>query len=309
MNVRQSSAVRDLPVEPRSGSEILSATHIFEVEIATVTASQWKRQGFLEGRQLSLVVRLLELFKGGLELSANRDFQVEVEQTRESEFSAGDYHGLWSHLDPEAGVRYLVFAIGNTTSGSALMQEPSCRSVLSSAFAPDVRAAIDAEHGIASVNEPGESSEVLFRIAEAQRSTLNDLFGRYLWARLKPAFLKQPNTYLPRILALTSSRSLTTRYRESLLTGLSDALMDLDEPKGLVLPAIRAMFSIVYLDEASPMRENLVSGHIYNLLFVDSAPRFHVNEVLDAKTRRQVLDAIRNIQGDRSEEIRRWLKN
>src|SRR6185295_2593467 len=108
---REVSTFDGLPYEPGSSAELLNSTHVFTVEILALAATPFVAgDDDLEHRVLSLELRLIKIFKGKLDVDEGQTFTLKVLQHRESELFVTEFHGLWSHLEVEAGVRYVVIA-------------------------------------------------------------------------------------------------------------------------------------------------------------------------------------------------------
>ncbi|MFI5382413.1 MAG: hypothetical protein ACHRHE_24210, partial [Tepidisphaerales bacterium] len=96
-SAKQDAAPAPLPHEPESSSELLAATHLFTVEILQQSATPWAGAADnLQHRTLSLKLRLLELFKGNVQLKPGDAFDLNVAQRREDALTVSDYHGFWS---------------------------------------------------------------------------------------------------------------------------------------------------------------------------------------------------------------------
>ncbi|MBZ5625996.1 MAG: hypothetical protein LAQ69_46005 [Acidobacteriia bacterium] len=291
-----------LPLEPQSTSEILSATHLFTVAIVGRDDVPWGTgPGGMQQRTLRLQVELLELLKGSLDVPPGTRFSLEVVQKRVSAFIEMDYMGLWSHADTAPGVRYLVVSTGASQSPAKLMQEGPCKRLFDAKLAADVHAAIAAE--------PGTNASRLLQFAYERRAKVDELFGRYLWARIKPAFLKQHAMVLPLIVRLMHAADATEGFRRSVADGLDDAMSDLHEPDDLVIAVARAYFEMLAQPEAQPLHDDLIEGYIFNTVFIDEGKsRIDSHRVFpNAADRQRYASLLKDSDQERAAELRNWL--
>ena len=305
-----------LPVEPKSSSELLSAHHLFLVEILDLAEQPWgPGANGLESRQLRMHLRLLEVFKGTLQVATGAAFPLDVQQQRESEYVTSDYHGLWSHLSPTVGAKYLVFGDGSSNSPAALMQEDACQKLLGPEYVPDVHLAIEAEAEFRQASRPGQHSApegdpalALLHFGFEKRSQAKDLFERYLWARVSPEFQrKQPQT-LSQILQLMAEPSESVEFRSGLISDVYDATVDLQPDPQLTQRVLRVFFSLLLQNDASPLHERLVDVEIFGLAFEDDRPAFHSASIFpDERERERLRGAVLQIDSDRARELAAWL--
>jgi hypothetical protein len=302
MDSHVEGALGQLPVEPASTSEILSATHIFTVAIVGRTEQAWTAgAGGISQRRVQLQLDLAEVLKGRLNAAAGSKFSLEVVQKGVSPFVQMDYMGLWSHADTDAGVRYLIVAKGSSQSPADLMQEGPIERLFPAALAADVRAAAAAEQ----TRDPLR----LLQFAGGQSAKLDELFGRYVWARLMPAFLKQYQSLLEPVLSLLKDTKANSGFRREIVEGLDDAVTKLGSPLELIVPVARAYFGLLSRSETESLHDDLVDVHIFNLLFIDEKkPRIDSNRVIsNAAERRSFASILQNFDTERSSQLRRWL--
>ncbi|MCA1567702.1 MAG: hypothetical protein LC803_19065 [Acidobacteria bacterium] len=319
-----------LPLEPDSVSELLFATHLFTVEIISLTATPWAVEADdLQHRRLGIVLRLLALHKGKLNLQPSQTFPLEVEQRRESEFFNHDFHGLWSHVtpQPEVGVRYVVISRAATDSPAALMQEGACVRLLVPAYESDILLALEAERlyreifaaaNYESNNETEYEPKHEPPTIAAARALLNftrervagcrDIYALYFWARIQPALLANTELLLPGVLTLASSSNAKNSFRQTTVALIYDAALDF-EPDSPPYRIVLATFVALLLQpEASLLHEMLVEVQLYNLIFQDQRPRFNSGAMIpDADAHRAVLAALAPFKTERAQRIKVWL--
>jgi hypothetical protein len=305
-----------LPFESDSGSELLSANHLFVVEILDLTERPWSPgPDGLEQRGLRMNARLLETFKGALDLAPGKAFPLEVQQRRESEFVTSDYHGMWSHISPTAGTRYLVFADASSNSPAALMQEGACKKLLGPEYTSDVRLAIQAEtlfqHASRSpeaANREGGAIQLLLRFSNDKRSQAKDLYERYLWARVGPAFREKEPHLLSQILELVAAVDGTLELRSELVSELYDATVDLQPDADLARRVLRVFFSLLLQKVSASLQPRLVDVEIYGLAFEDDKPAFPAASIFpDAREREHLKAIVLQFDSERAHALSAWL--
>lgn len=303
-----------LPYEPNSSSELLSANHLFTVEILRLESSPWSfGADELERRSLQMDLRLLEVFKGDLDIEENESFQLEVEQRRESEFIRSDYYGLWSHIEPAAGTRYLVVANGTATSPAELMQEEYCEQLLDEELSTDVRAAVEAEEKyINAIQKNGEveteAARMLLKLAFEYRNQRKDVFARYIWARVRPTFVEDQKSLLPETLEIIAARDGTIELRGSFISDLYATVLFVKPSSDVSREVLRTFFAVLLQEESAPLHYRLVEVQIYNLVFRPEKKPFAVESILpDSAERERVKAVITKFHTDRAREIIAWL--
>jgi hypothetical protein len=309
-----------LPFEPDSISELLSATHLFTVEVASFAATPWTTAADgLEHRSLDMTFRLLALYKGRLDVQPEETFPLNVEQRRESEFFNHEFYGLWSHVEPqpEVGVRYVVVSQGATGAPAALMQEGACRRLLTPEYESDILLAREAERLFRrTLDDRGQESptlsaaRALLNFTQERRAVGLDLFALYLWARVQPPLLQAPEVLLPEALALALSPDARTKFRLIIVASVYEAalLFAPDSPPYQLV--LRALLTLLTRPEAAPLHETLVEVQLYNLLFQNSVPRFpRAGIVPDAAERGRLRDALAPFASERAQRIKVWLNS
>lgn len=306
-----------LPYEQDSTSEILSSTHLFLVEVVSIEEMPWSGgPDGLEHRGLGMDMKLLEVYKGTLDLEPDGVFHLEVEQRRESEFVESDYHGLWSHIEPAVGVQYLVFAIAQTQSPADCMQEDTCQRLYDGERTPEIRLAVEAERVFRDTyeNQALEDPELtamiaLIRFGQEHRVTGRDIFGRYLWARVSARFIQDEEHLFPEIQALIAASDAQIDLRTSLIYDTYDAVLFEKSNSEIYIKMLRTFFSLLLQAESEQLHEDLVNIYIYDLAVPAEGRKPRVDRVLpDGEERDRIEIVLSKFDTDRAREVLAWLK-
>jgi hypothetical protein len=309
MSNLQSAAESGLPCEPGSASELLSSTHVFQVEVRSVKELPWEPGPVGQKRRLNLGVRLVEIFKGKLSLEKGKSFEVSVEQHRIGASIIEDVPGAWSHVKPAAGASYLVLARGTATDPAELMQDGPFRGLFDAAQAGDARLALRAESQAGSGAASLGAARTQLRFAKAEQASAGDLYARYLWVRVLPAFSKKPAALLPDVLALLTAKDAPVLFRQALISMLSNAIDDFELAPELRVNVAQTYLALLLKAESSPLHDHLACVEIPGLLFLEDRPILAVREVVPNVTERGRLKAALRALDD-TEEIRQlvdWL--
>ena len=304
-----SSALSGLPVEPNSRSEILSANHLFTVEITTFAASPWEPQGFLEHRTVEMNGTVIDNLKG--ELARDR-FEFKVEQRRDDPYTAMAYYGLWSHISVAAGQRFLVIASTASNDPAGMMNEPECRALLDVSRRQDVIAAMDAERAWDLVRpEQGDPAKVraLLDSAGPRRAEIEDVFGRYLGARVEPALYRDPKGLEVVVLAWISAPEATPNLVRAVVTAVDDVLVKLHRPPDVVGPFVRTIVELATRERLAPIRRQLLEVFLLNSVMPEDGKRLRVQDALpDPIDRRRLAELLSPLKSEQATELRNWLK-
>jgi hypothetical protein len=308
-----------LPLEPGSGSEFLAASHLFSVQIQDVTDAPWLPQpDGLERRNLVMQVLLDQVFKGSLEVQPGETFTLQVVQERENALVESDYHGMWSHIFPDAGTGYLVASLGESQVPAELMQEAACLRLLDGVYTADAHLAIEGERRYQqalqnqAASQAAENAlEALLDFAYENRSQASDAFERYLWARSEPLFLLEPLHILAALLELLGAVDASLSLRRNLAPDLVQAILLLEQDEQAVsLTAIQAFLEILLQPESKDLFEALVQP-LYSLVIgMDGIPRFPPSLVVpDVEKRRQIWAVLEEVDLERAHELAVWIVN
>ncbi|MBV9354855.1 MAG: hypothetical protein JO023_04950 [Chloroflexi bacterium] len=307
------------PYKPELSSEALSASHLFTVAILSADTTPWAREADgLQHRQLSMRIRLLEVFKGTLDTLPNDTFAVRVEQLRESRYAVSGYGGIWSHVDPVAGQRYLVVSNApNVTSPVALLREDALQQLLDASYASDVRFDLEAEQVYQDTLAEADTEDTelsaarrLLHLTFERRAMVRDVVARYVWDYVEPAFVRAPEQLLPDILALISAGDATLELRRSLIADLYDTVVLYDLGREVVDPLVKALLVLLLQPSASPLRHTLIEVQLYNLIVGDEQPSAAADTLVpDPAERERLRAAVRGAEADAdtSEALVAWL--
>lgn len=311
-----SSSMR-LPYRPELSSETLSASHLFTIEILSVNAMPWRRESDgLEHRRLGMQVKLVEVFKGTLHVYPDETFHVDVEQRRESEYTVSDFHGLWSHVEPAAGQRYIVVADGPVASPAALMQEGAARQLLDATYDSDVRFDLEAEQvfqdALAESQEDNpelNAAHRLLKLTFDRRAESRDVVARYVWDYVEPVFLRTPQALLPEILSVITADDANLELRRSLIDDLYDAVLLHEMGPTVASDVIRAFFSLLLQQSARPLYQTLVDVQLHNLIFDGEEPGASADSIIPEQTLRDLYESVlRGLDSDSADVLVAWLR-
>lgn len=303
-----------LPVERRSGSELLEASHLLIVRVASTEADPWTAEDAdQERRELRMRLHVVDLLKGPLLLAPDRRFELAVDQLRGGPLAAPAYRGFWSHATVESGSSYLVVALGEGSDPAVLMQEPSIRSLLPGEYAEDVREAIRAEQAqVARLGDPAHRDRAVSALLERtmeKRAALHHLFGDHLWVRIQDAVLAHDEYHLDLLLPLISAADANPGLRASLLKGLYSEL-SISEPRPEPYRRFLAcMLRLLEQPEAAPMHDYLGQAWVHNIVFRDDRPPPAADRILpDSEERARIAARFRGVPDDRAQKVADWLQ-
>jgi hypothetical protein len=304
-----SSALPGLPVEPNSRSEILAANHVFTVEITTFTATPWEPQGFLEHRTIEMSGTVIENLKGEL---ARHRFGFKVEQQRDDPYTAMAYYGLWSHISVAAGQRFLVVANSASDDPAHMMNEPECRALLDVSRRADVIAAIDGERAWNLVRpEQGEVAKVraLLLSSAPRRAEVEDVFGRYLGARVEPVLGRDAKDLEPDVLTWISTPDANPKLVLATITAVDNVLVRLGRPAELVRPFAQKLAELAANDRLVAIRRQLLETFLLNSVMPEEGSHLRVQDAFpDPTDRKRLADLLSPMKSEQAIELQKWLK-
>ncbi len=310
----------DLPVEPSSRSELLSATHVFTVEITAVHPTPWaaKPDG-TRSRVLDMDAKLLDVQKGQLATPAGEPFEVSVQQIEVSPRLPPA--GIWSALEPEAGTRYLVVANGLPTSKAQdLLAERALVRIADAAAAAEVHLAKEGELVFRSaLSDPahaGKDAEIaasraLLDLASNDIARAGDLFGRYLLARITPSFVRSPERPVAPLVALLVAPGASFGLRAEISALLDQVAVELGADPVFLQTVASGYFQLLVDPGAQRLHHRLVQVSLYLLIFPkdDGNARAPSATVIpDAAARAQFKAALAAFPGDRAAKLSTWLQ-
>jgi hypothetical protein len=213
------------------------------------------------------------------------------------------------------GAEYLIISRGTTNQIAELLQEGLCQAVFDAGYIADVRAAMEGERiyrdELARAGEPDSgvaAARALLSFASERRSTVKDLFGRYLWARLLPAFLRSEQSLAAPVLTLVQAENATLGLRGVLISGVYEATLLLEPNADLSRTVIRALFSVLEQKSAAPLAGRLVEAQLYNLALREGNVDVPVETIFPEQSERDALrNALQPFTSERARELSSWL--
>lgn len=307
-----------LPVEARSSSEILRATHVLLVEIRAVRATEWEVSPNEERRHLALDVALVQTLKGTTSRKDGDVFPFEVDQIKGSLRQPPP--NVWSQLAPEVGSRFLFVSSGADDADPAVLLAPAAVVRVSSGDqAGDVALAKRAERIFVNVrDQPGTgggdpeiaASRAILALTQDNIASAGDVFGRYLCARVLPSFARSPERPVAELASLLTSAKGTFGLKIEITAGLDSAGADLGGDAVFVRTVARAYFEMLLDPALAKMHHRLVQVSLYFLIFPEDedTPKPRALDVVpDAATRGRYAKALEPHANERGNALAHWL--
>ena len=268
----------------------------------------------LQHRQLHIRARLIDVFKGRLDVGKSQEFSFEAPQTRESEFIESDYHGLWSHTELKVQTEYLTLSRGVTRSISVLLNEESCLAVLDNSNINNVDAALEGELTYQSALKRGsaalDAAQALLAVARERRVDLHGLFEQYLWARISPIFAHSENVLLSQLLTLISAQDAAVVFRSPLISDVCQSVVELDPNSDNAVTLVRQVFALLHHERAETFAPHLVEVELYNLTVRGGNAQLAASRVFpNSKDRAAERATIARFHSERAQQIEKWLGN
>ena len=308
-----SDAPSGIALEPGSDAIVLSASHLFLIEVLGMQGTAWARGADgLEHRTLHLNLRLIEKLKGSIHANKGDVFSVDVPQRRENALTVSDYHGFWSHAEIEQGRKYLVASNARNGDLPALLKEPSIKSLLNAALEQDVRLTITAEQrfGGALRKENGQrtaAARSLLQFANERRATVGPLFSQYVWERIAPVYEEGEESLEHSVIAIIEAPDSTLPLREALAYGVYNAVVS-PEPSQQQVRLLKALLELLLKPEAAPMFDRTLQVAIYNLAFRNDRPTRPAAEVIVSDAERAKMAAVATqFSSARAKAVAGWL--
>lgn len=311
-----------LPVEPASQAELLSATHLFSVEVLSARAQAWAlgKDG-LEHRVFQADLLLSSVAKGLFTVPAGQTFSAAIEQTREDELVGNDYHGLWSHVAPEpaAGVKYFVVSAAPGAAPmdpARLLQEPVCKRVLGPSSAADVALAEQGEAGFRSILAQGgerageKARTALLRFAGTRAASATGLFGRYLLDRVAPS-IEGDREVQGELLALLARPDASHELRLELLGAAEEVTADASVDHDFLRAAARAFAGLLVEPRAAAAHVRIASVSLFQAVFPDevTARLKPADVAADPAERAKIAAALRAVSHPHAAKLAQWLSH
>ena len=254
------------PVIPDSGSIVLRATHCVEVRVERAAPSPWRpaRPGY-QAREVDLSLRVARALKG--DLAERPGDLVEVRVSQEGYASArvmDALGGVWSDVALAPGASVLVFASSPSHGLAALVAEPACALVLPAEPFRD-------EVALALASEPLTLDALIAR-ARALAPALQWVLAEHLWVRRGRGALTDAPTRAA-LFGLMLDPAVSPVARAKMLQ-MADDLAGAPDATGDYLDDLAvALFDLVALPAAAPLRDEVASTTLPNLLHLDERPR------------------------------------
>jgi hypothetical protein len=310
----QAEPVTPLPHETGSASEVLAASHLFTVEVLKVEGTAWMGGADgLEHRNLDMELRLLDVQKGAIQRPP-KAFTLRVEQRRDDELLELSFHGLWSHVAPEVGTRYLVAAEGKSTDPAELMKEGTCQRLLNASLAVDVRLAIEAEQLWQKAHGPDAAAQMkaakaLLEFGLRNRASGHDLLGRYLWVRVMGVFNETEGRLVGEVVQILRAPDTTIELRSSLAAELYAAALLLEPSTEAYRSTAGAFMSMLQQKESTPLHSQIAEVYLYGMVFdAEDNAVLKSESVGDAGSRAGANAVVSKLTSDRSKRLSTWLK-
>jgi hypothetical protein len=304
-----------LPLELGSPALILSASHLFVIEVVKMSATPWAAGGDgLEHRSLHLDLRLVENLKGVLARNGDA-VSVDLPQRRESALMVSDYHGFWSHTDVEKGASYLVAADGGGGGLQELLREPSIQALYPAALAADVRLAITAERQFGSTLRSAAgggdrltAARGLLKFTHERRTAVHELFSQYMWVRISPVYRVAEESIEPAVLEMIETSDSAIPLREALVYGAYDEVLSLGPTPPRSGRLLRALLELLLQPQASAMFDRMLQAPIYNLAFQPGRPPLPAGDVITSAADRNRMAAVAaGLPSARAKAVAAWL--
>jgi hypothetical protein len=307
-----------VPYEPSSRAGLLSASHVFVVEVVGF------RPGLSAVRQngtptTDMALQIVCGLKGRL---AQREGEIFFSALRmPSGTRKNRFDGLWPHAHPWLGGRYVVVAQGPDPV-RALAGARGCRAVLPPSHEADVRAVAEAQAAFARTTRKTSLADAdliacseLVSFAGARTHTLHRPFGAYLFARLAAPLLRAyrasprpPATgpLMAAVFALLSHPDATPDLRAQILEDIT-RLAATAASRALARDVGRALLHELIAGRGE--RSRLVHDAIYPVLFdTRGHPRLCSWEVVtDPQRLTLATQTLRTISGERARRIAEWI--
>jgi hypothetical protein len=307
-----------VPYEPSSPAGVLSASHIFVVEVVGF------RPGLSAVREngtpaADLALQVVCGLKGRLAQREGEIFYSALRVPTGTRRSRVD--GLWPQVQPWTGGRYVVVAQGPDPV-RALAGARGCRAVLPFTHVADVEAVAEAQAAFSRTARRAALADAdlvacreLVSFAAARSSTLHRPFGAYLFARLTPPLLRAYRTSPPplatgslmaALFAILSQPGITSELRAQILEGVT-RLAATGASRSLWRDVGRALLHELIAGRGE--RSRLVHDAMYPVLFdTRGHPRLCTWEVLtDPERRARAAQALGALGGERARRVAQWL--
>lgn len=301
----------ELPHIAGSASELLAASHIVQLTVMRQAATAWTlSDDGLEHRKLHLAVRVDRQLKGQLLQAVGSVLEVPLAQQREPGMRVSDYHGFWSHQNPNDCAGYLLLATARSNDIQVLLQDPAIQGWLPAELAADADAATELEHQHAPTQAADASAaQQLLRQVQDHRQTWHGLLGRYVLARLASQLRQNEPTVASALILIAQQYDTEPTLRDALVNGVYDNATQLGVDARRRQQLARSLFELLLLPASQAMVDRLVQVQLYNLLLrPGQTPPRPAAVVPDSAVRGRIDALLANLPGDRAHALRAWLR-
>jgi hypothetical protein len=154
-----------------------------------------------------------------------------------------------------------------------------------------------------------DAALALISFSSARRSRAKDLYERYMWAFVGPAFHAKRDQVLSRVLEMMGAADGDIDFRSALISDVYDATVDSQPDPDLTRRVLRTFFSLLLQREALPLQEGLVEVEIYGLAFDEDKPAFKAGSILpDHREREQLRAILASFDSERARAVAAWLR-
>jgi hypothetical protein len=244
-----------------SASVILQATHILLLQIESADSGSWAQEtARTQARSVKLQISLREVLKGSVGDDTSTNIEISVQQTAGLGSRIFAVPGVWSGKPVSAGTRLVVFCRSSSRNAISILQESHALAVLPpEECLSDVRRALDAER------EHVTLPELIPRFAGGPDSP-GPLFAEYMAARLDEVLFEDREGF-NELLSSLEMPVLPPRFRGLLLRTLFERVLLADPaPPGFAERLVVAALRIAMLPDAAPLRPDLLTNYLPNLL-------------------------------------------
>jgi hypothetical protein len=260
-----------------SPSEVLRATHLLVIQIMEARAGDWTQEpDGLKRRVVELRVRLEHVWKGDTRQKSGDEIALAVEQRGTGTYRVADDYGVWSKVEPAAGLRLLAFCRSSSNDLAELLQPPQCQQLGEAPVAADVRVALELEMR-------NLTPAQLLAAAAPLLARARGVLARYVWARVREAVLADEKLF-ELYARIIEHPPTSAEARDVLLTAVYEELsLAAAPPRGALIRLARTMLVLLSVPQAQSMHANLAEVYLPNLTGLSHGrPEFGPSSVFGA---------------------------
>ncbi len=260
---------------PDSKSVVLRSTHIVRLRVLRFQATPWELDANRAFNRRRAVIQFawVETLKGEVTPPDPPPVVISVSQYENAGLLMLPTPGVYSLIGPETGKEFVVFSRAQSLVPAEILREQVCDQVQPAEnVLTGVRLAVDAIRRDLGVVP-------LLDEARPHAPSLSALFADFVWERYQREILSAPAAYRA-YLSFLEQPALATIARSVLLNDVYSAVSNGTRPGGQVDLLARAMFRLLALPEAQPLRDGLLQVLLPNLLGLQGgAPQHSAAEV------------------------------